>query len=82
MFGLSNGEGLTMTVAQYVTPRGTIIQSKGDPPRLLPITSPSSFHFISQTSLLSTILSPTQSQSNFNLVQIQTYVLPTVCPVK
>ena len=29
VFGLSDGEGLTMTVAQYVTPRGTIIQSKG-----------------------------------------------------
>lgn len=29
VFGLTNGEGLVMTVAQYVTPRGTIIQSKG-----------------------------------------------------
>ena len=29
VFGLSNGEGLIMTVAQYVTPRGTVIQSKG-----------------------------------------------------
>ena len=34
VFGLANGEGLTMTVAQYVTPRGTIIQSKGLPPDL------------------------------------------------
>lgn len=29
VFGLSDGEGLTLTVAQYVTPKGTIIQSKG-----------------------------------------------------
>ena len=29
VFGLADGEGLTMTVAQYVTPRGTVIQSKG-----------------------------------------------------
>lgn len=34
VFGLANGEGLTMTVAQYVTPRGTIIQSKGIQPDL------------------------------------------------
>ena len=34
VFGLADGEGLTMTVAQYVTPRGTIIQSKGLPPDL------------------------------------------------
>lgn len=31
VFGLANGEGLTMTVAQYVTPRGTVIQSIGLP---------------------------------------------------
>lgn len=29
VFGLADGEGLTMTVAQYVTPKGTVIQSKG-----------------------------------------------------
>jgi carboxyl-terminal processing protease len=29
VFGLSDGEGLTLTVAQYVTPTGTIIQSRG-----------------------------------------------------
>lgn len=29
VFGLADGEGLTMTVAQYVTPKGTIIQSRG-----------------------------------------------------
>lgn len=29
VFGLADGEGMTMTVAQYVTPRGTIIQSRG-----------------------------------------------------
>jgi carboxyl-terminal processing protease len=29
VFGLANGEGLTMTVAQYVTPNGNVIQSKG-----------------------------------------------------
>lgn len=29
VFGLADGEGLTMTVAQYVTPGGTVIQSKG-----------------------------------------------------
>jgi len=29
VFGLTNGQGLVMTVAQYVTPRGTVIQSKG-----------------------------------------------------
>ena len=34
VFGLANGEGLTMTVAQYVTPRGTVIQSKGITPDL------------------------------------------------
>jgi carboxyl-terminal processing protease len=38
VFGLADGEGLTMTVAQYVTPRGTIIQSKGLPPDI-PIAS-------------------------------------------
>ena len=31
VFGLADGEGLTMTVAQYVTPRGTVIQSIGLP---------------------------------------------------
>lgn len=34
VFGLANGEGLVMTVAQYVTPKGTIIQSRGIPPAL------------------------------------------------
>ena len=34
VFGLADGEGLTMTVAQYVTPRGTVIQSIGLPPDL------------------------------------------------
>jgi carboxyl-terminal processing protease len=29
VFGLANGEGLTMTVAQYVTPNGNVIQSRG-----------------------------------------------------
>lgn len=29
VFGLANGGGLTLTVAQYVTPKGTIIQSRG-----------------------------------------------------
>jgi len=32
VFGLSNGQGLVMTVAQYVTPKGSIIQSKGIAP--------------------------------------------------
>ena len=31
VFGLADGEGLTMTVAQYVTPKGTVIQSIGLP---------------------------------------------------
>jgi carboxyl-terminal processing protease len=34
VFGLTNGEGLVMTVAQYVTPKGQIIQSKGIAPDL------------------------------------------------
>jgi carboxyl-terminal processing protease len=34
VFGLSDGSGITMTVAQYVTPKGTIIQSKGLKPDL------------------------------------------------
>lgn len=34
VFGLANGEGLTLTVAQYVSPLGTIIQSKGVTPDL------------------------------------------------
>ena len=29
VFGLENGEGMTMTVAQFVTPKGTVIQSRG-----------------------------------------------------
>ena len=29
MFGLSSGEGMTMTVAQYISPKGNIIQDKG-----------------------------------------------------
>jgi carboxyl-terminal processing protease len=29
VFGLTNGEGMTMTVAQYVTPKGTVIQAHG-----------------------------------------------------
>jgi carboxyl-terminal processing protease len=29
VFGLANGGGLTLTVAQYVTPKGTVIQSRG-----------------------------------------------------
>ena len=29
VFGLADGEGMTMTVAQYVTPKGTVIQSQG-----------------------------------------------------
>lgn len=32
VFGLSNGEGMTMTVAQYVSPKGYIIQDKGIQP--------------------------------------------------
>eukprot|EP01038_Epipyxis_sp_PR26KG_P006181 gene6181-8512_t len=32
VFGLSDGKGLTMTVAQYITPKGYIIQSKGIEP--------------------------------------------------
>lgn len=32
VFGLSDGEGMTMTVAQYVSPKGKIIQSKGIEP--------------------------------------------------
>lgn len=40
VFGLSDGEGLTMTVAQYVSPKGTVIQSKGLEPDLpLPLTN-------------------------------------------
>lgn len=31
---MADGEGLTMTVAQYVTPRGTVIQSRGLVPRV------------------------------------------------
>jgi len=38
VFGLSNGGGLTLTVAQYITPKGSIIQSKGIEPDL-PISS-------------------------------------------
>jgi carboxyl-terminal processing protease len=41
VFGLQDGEGLTMTVAQYVTPRGTVIQSKGLQPDIpLDTTNP------------------------------------------
>ena len=41
VFGLSDGGGLTMTVAQYVTPKGTIIQSKGlDPDLPISILNP------------------------------------------
>lgn len=32
VFGLSDGEGMTMTVAQYVSPKGKIIQNKGIEP--------------------------------------------------
>ncbi len=32
VFGLANGEGLITTVAQYVTPKGQVIQSKGIAP--------------------------------------------------
>ena len=32
VFGLTNGQGLVMTVAQYITPKGSIIQSKGITP--------------------------------------------------
>ncbi|KAJ1424138.1 ClpP/crotonase-like domain-containing protein [Ochromonadaceae sp. CCMP2298] len=34
VFGLANGEGVTMTVAQYVSPSGAVIQSKGIEPDL------------------------------------------------
>ena len=34
VFGLKNGEGLVMTVAQYITPKGQIIQSRGIAPDL------------------------------------------------
>ena len=35
VFGLSNGEGLTLTIAQYVTPlSGQVIQSRGISPDL------------------------------------------------
>eukprot|EP01041_Mallomonas_annulata_P010940 gene10940-22838_t len=41
VFGLADGEGLTLTVAQYITPRGTVIQSKGLQPDIpLPTVSP------------------------------------------
>jgi carboxyl-terminal processing protease len=32
VFGLADGTGMTMTVAQYVTPSGAVIQSKGIKP--------------------------------------------------
>jgi carboxyl-terminal processing protease len=35
VFGLQNGGGLTMTVAQYLTPKGSVIQSKGLQPDFL-----------------------------------------------
>ena len=34
VFGLKNGEGLVMTVAQYITPKGQVIQSRGIAPDL------------------------------------------------
>lgn len=34
VFGLADGEGLTMTVAQYVSPSGRVIQGDGIPPDL------------------------------------------------
>lgn len=34
VFGLSDGSGLVVTVASYVTPRGDIIQERGLPPQL------------------------------------------------
>jgi len=41
VFGLSDGEGLTMTVAQYLTPKGTVIQAKGlQPDLIVPVTNP------------------------------------------
>ena len=41
VFGLSDGEGLTMTVAQYLTPKGTAIQGRGIEPDLpLPTLNP------------------------------------------
>jgi len=41
VFGLADGEGLTMTVAQYVTPKGTIIQSRGIQPDIpLSVSNP------------------------------------------
>lgn len=41
VFGLSDGEGLTMTVAQYLTPKGFTIQSRGITPDIpLEVTNP------------------------------------------
>jgi C-terminal processing protease CtpA/Prc len=41
VFGLTNGEGLTLTVAQYLTPSGVAIQSYGIQPDIpLPVANP------------------------------------------
>eukprot|EP01039_Chlorochromonas_danica_P005518 gene5518-6075_t len=41
VFGLSNGAGMTITVAQYVSPRGTVIQGQGVPADLPLVTQQS-----------------------------------------
>ena len=47
VFGLQDGEGLTMTVAQYVTPRGSVIQARGIEPDIpLETTNPFIAHVI------------------------------------
>ena len=59
VFGLADGGGLTMTVAQYVTPKGTIIQSKGLQPDLpVSILNP----------YINVVLGPTTIKPDLNLI--------------
>lgn len=61
VFGLNDGEGLTMTVAQYVTPRGTVIQSKGLKPDI-PIPTVNAY--------VNLISGPVFNEPNFNKLDL------------
>ena len=68
VFGLSDGEGLTLTVAQYITPKGQIIQSKGLSPDI-PMQTISPYVRILVDPIIGSNSRPDVSRFDFNQVK-------------
>lgn len=76
VFGLSNGEGLTMTVAQYLTPlKGKVIQSRGIEPDIA-IDSGNPYLKLAVSSLVPSISRPDLESMPFEQAE---QILKTQC---